>query len=467
MKLRRQLYQPLPIYETLEESYYKNKCASCHSSVIYDKNHLPAFIIERENNFFNRFFDITLVNKDTGAEITDIETGLSPTIVTYTDEEGNLTDQCLFKEIEVDSLPCGYYRLKITDNDKTWYSEIYKIVDIDTAVLSHNKLQWRNDCYLNDIMYPDAPDFYFGTYLEDITKICEPDYEFELTVQKNNLGKERPKFQSMKKTYRLDTGLIPEYLVDAFNFMRIHETIKIFPIGEDASVYDYSVENFNTSNPSWTDNGCETNIEFRFVRDSSIIKTGCCTVDKVACPDTSKIIINLNNAVCFLEDPGTLEVGDSFYVNQSCPPEQYSSNVPCISITEGNMHLNKIWTWNGTCFDFSDPVEYATAIINQNTNETATVYFGGSSYVRVPNISIVSLNAVSINLFVTFIPFGFYAIVSESTDNGASWEFAGEHTKDEIENGITLFGTGSYLYRVEVLNFNCNLGTQIVSYVYP
>ena len=471
MKLRSLLYQPLPIYDTFEETYYKDKCASCHSSLIYDKEHLPSFIIERDSNYLNRFFQISLINQQDGTVIQVLDntyTSYQPTIVTFTDEDNNVKDQVLFNEPPMSTpLPCGYYRLKITDFDKTWYSEVYKIVDIDTSVLSHNKLMWRNECDLNDIMYPEYPEFHFGAYLEDITKICEPEYEFDITLQKNNLGREKPKFQSMKKMYRLDTGFVPEYLVDAFKFMRIHESIKVLPKGEDASTYEYYVEDFNTSNPKWTDNGCETNLEFRFVRDMSVIKTGCCTTEKLPCPDVSQEILYLNSSVCYLEDPNTMVVGDAFFMKDTCDPTT-PSNVSCISMAEGNAQVGKIWIWNGTCFDFTTPAQYITYYPDPITNPTVKkiAWFTGQGYMQVPNISLQAITSNSVDMFVTHIPDNFYAIVEESYDGGVNWEFGGEYTKYQIENGVRLYGSGTYTYRVNVRNFNCDLASEIVEHTF-
>lgn len=470
MKLRSLLYQPLPFYGSFEETYYKNKCASCQNTLIYDKDHLPSFILERDSDYLKRFFQIKLIDIHTGADILTITPSYTPTIVTFIDQDNIVKDQIFFNEPTIDTIPCGLYRLKITDFTNTWYSEVYRVVDIDTTNLSHNKLKWRNDCGLNDIMYSDFPEFYFGAYLEDITKICEPEYEFELTVQKNNLGKEKPKFQSMKKMYRLDTGLIPEYLVDAFNFMRIHNDIRVFPKGENESTYDFGVEEFNTSNPQWDNFGCLTNIEFRFVRDLSVIKTNCCTTDKLTCPDVSQEILYLNSSVCYLEDPNTMVIGDAFYMHTECDPSEVTSNIPCISITEGNAQVGKIWTWNGSCFDFSDPTPYVTYYPNPITQPGVTkiAWFTGTGvgYMLIPEISIVTTAPGVIDLFVTYIPDNFYAIISESYDGGLTWEYGGEYNKTQIESGVYLGGSGTYLYRVVIRNFNCVLATEYIEHTF-
>lgn len=473
MKLRSLLYQPLPIYDTFEETYYKGKCQSCQNVLIYDKNHLPSFIIERDSNYLRRFFQISLVDISTGAVVQILDGGYTtyqPKIVTFTDQDNNVKDQIMFNEPPLDiALPCGYFRLKITDFDNTWYSEVYKIVDIDTTDLSHNKLKWRNDCDLNDIMYPEYPEFYFGAYLEDITKICEPEYEFELTVQKNNLGKEKTKFQSMKKMYRLDTGLIPEYLVDAIKFMRVHNDIRVYPKGEDVSTYDFCVEDFNTSNPNWDDSGCLTNIEMRFTRDLSVIKTNCCTTDKLPCPDVSRKVRGFNSNTGYFEDPDTLEIGEAIYFHTAGDPNEPSNG--CLTIAEANLHLGKLFVWNGTCFDFEEPPFYITACLQPNNPtdpQPITAFYGNASvgYIELPKINIQSITGNQISMSVPFIPDNFYAIVSESYDNGATWEFGGEYTKNQIENGVALYGSGNYLYRVEIKNFNCDLGVAEKSHTF-
>lgn len=470
MSLRRKIYQPLPFYSSFEETYYKNKCQACANSFIYNTENLPSFILERDHNFNFSNFSLELLSYRDGSVVENVVTSYRPVITTFKDEDGNLRDQIMFNNPDVEKLPCGTYKIKVTDfgGGNVWYSELYKIEDINVFDLSHNKIEWRNSCPLNEVLYDSYPDFRFGVYLQDITRICEPDYNFTRDVKRNNLAKEVAVLQTFEKSYKLSTGLIPEFLIDALGIMRMSDEVYIYPKGENVEEYNNCVENIETSRPQWDNLGCSSNIDLNFTRDEMPVKTGCCNSTKLICPDTSFVVNKgINESVCWLEDPGTLEVGDAVHVNSDCDPQSVSSNVPCLSIEDGNNHLNEIWVWNGTCFDFLPLKPYITVINNPNNpqlREECSAYFNGIGYFEIPKITLVDTGGGSGDLFVTFIPDDFYVEVSERiNDTNGPFDFNGIYTKNQIENGVSINGGSGnkWYYKVEVKNFNCNLGTKI------
>lgn len=101
------------------------------------------------------------------------------------------------------------------------------------------KFEYWNTCDLGNIYYQGGQHFIF--YLD--ADVGEPIHEDVEEGQENGDGDFIPTYRRQMKRYRIRTGLVPDYLIDAIQRMKLHDNIELtFKSGEVEQIYNVDVE---------------------------------------------------------------------------------------------------------------------------------------------------------------------------------------------------------------------------------
>ena len=131
------------------------------------------------------------------------------------------------------------------------------------------KFEYWNTCDLGNIYYQGGQHFIF--YLD--ADVGEPIHEEVEEGQENGDGDFIPTYRRQMKRYRIRTGLIPDYLIDAIQRMKLHDTIELtFKSGEIEQIYNVDVE------PEWQFEkyAWQGTVTLTFDIDESITVGACC-----------------------------------------------------------------------------------------------------------------------------------------------------------------------------------------------
>ena len=131
------------------------------------------------------------------------------------------------------------------------------------------KFEYWNTCDLGNIYYQGGQHFIF--YLD--ADVAEPFHEEVEDGQENGDGDFIPTYRRQMKRYRIRTGLIPDYLIDAIQRMKLHDHIELtFKSGEVEQIYNIDVE------PEWQFEkyAWQGTVTLTFDMDESITVGACC-----------------------------------------------------------------------------------------------------------------------------------------------------------------------------------------------
>ena len=131
------------------------------------------------------------------------------------------------------------------------------------------KFEYWNTCDLGNIYYQGGQHFWF--YLDG--DVLEPFHEETEDGQENGEGDFIPTFRRGMKRYRIRTGLVPDYMVDAIQRMKLHDHIELtFKTGEIEQIYNVDVE------MEWQfEKYChQATVVLTFDMDEKIVVGSCC-----------------------------------------------------------------------------------------------------------------------------------------------------------------------------------------------
>jgi hypothetical protein len=221
----------LPIYDRLAKQCYErsNHYVKDQRIVIScPNNYLPN--IQWLDNGSTSVTRIDLI--DVNGNITDITSYFAalPAKVTLTVNSYFVGSGYLSTAI-----PCGLFYLKITTDDITLYSEWFN-AQINT---DWPYFEFYNTCDFGDILYQTG----FTQNLWINSEAMECTFPIEEEGVKNGFGQFVRSFARQTKTYLIKSFEVPDYLVDVFNRMKLHDTILFTnQFGETLEVYNLVVE---------------------------------------------------------------------------------------------------------------------------------------------------------------------------------------------------------------------------------
>lgn len=131
------------------------------------------------------------------------------------------------------------------------------------------KFEYWNECDLGNIYYQGGQKFMF--YLD--ADVGEPLHEDIEEGQENGDGDFIPTYRRQMKRYRIRTGLIPDFLIDAMQRMKLHDNIELtFKTGEVEQIYNVDIE------PEWQFEkyAWQGTVTMTFDMDESITVGACC-----------------------------------------------------------------------------------------------------------------------------------------------------------------------------------------------
>lgn len=177
-------------------------------------------------------------------------------------------------------LPTGVYYLHIiTNNAKDYYSDWFKVdcVYEDSTQLPPTDhtystkfliIDFHNDCDLGDILYHHS--FTQTIWLE--SEPLETSFPMEEEGMKNGEGRFIRTFARQVKKYTARTKLMPDYMVDIFNRLKLHDTVTLIDlVGDTHTVYNLEVEH------EWFgDDKYYAKIDLTFDYNEAVVVSGCC-----------------------------------------------------------------------------------------------------------------------------------------------------------------------------------------------
>lgn len=158
----------------------------------------------------------------------------------------------------------GLYYCEMTDGTNIWYSEVFNFLQ---DVSKYVKIVWynRNDIFETADGHIDYFDGY-QNFMYVASDIGKPDYPFEEEVKERD-GHTFPEKQWSEKVYKFDI-VAPEYLLDAWRIIRMHDYIFI---EQGTKLWD--VEQFLFDH-EWEAQGDLAKVECEFHCDTVMKKIG-------------------------------------------------------------------------------------------------------------------------------------------------------------------------------------------------
>lgn len=151
------------------------------------------------------------------------------------------------------NLPCDEYYLEV----QGYYSEVFTVIGDLTSFL---RCEWKSkggiyQTGFSNLLYLDAT-------------IAEPTYKIDEEGEEDAEGNFVALRTRVEKTLKLDTGLLPEFLVDALAGIALHDT---------RHIGRYLEANTLKVTPTWNKKGCAATVEITFLDGAAAVNDGCGT----------------------------------------------------------------------------------------------------------------------------------------------------------------------------------------------
>jgi hypothetical protein len=268
--LMKTIYTTLPIYDKLAKQVYERvrKIATDGMfPIICPLTELPSFQWLDDGDGAASVSRIDLIGFDgTTEDITAYFTSLplahAITGDTYFVYNGGAL---------VTPLTCGLYYLKITmNNAKIYYSEYFSVQDVyDLTTYSSKYLifAFSNSSDIGNILYHTG--FTQKLWLE--SEDMEMSFPIDEEGAKDGQGRFIRTFARQTKKYLARTVTQPDYIVEIFNRMRLHDTVTLTNlVGDVNTVYNIEVEHEWMSEDKYY-----AKLEITFDYDETFVVAGC------------------------------------------------------------------------------------------------------------------------------------------------------------------------------------------------
>ena len=257
------IYTTLPIYDRIEKQTFERSKRSVPDRIypiICPTDQLPSFQwIDNTATSVSKIETIHL-----SGSVTDITSLLTlPTLVTLTANNyfvyygGALSG----------SLDCGKQYLRITTDAGTYYSDWFDAEDLTDYPYKCLKIDFSNNCDLGNILYQTG--FTQTAWL--LSEPMETSFPIEEEGVKNGEGLFVPTFRKQPKKYIARIANMPDFMLDVFERMRLHDTILLTDlVGDQNEIFNLEVEH------EWTDDKYYALVTLTFDYDETVIISGCC-----------------------------------------------------------------------------------------------------------------------------------------------------------------------------------------------
>ena len=229
------IYTTLPIYDSLaKQAYQRAKRAVTRPPIAIScpEDELPSFQWLDQGDGATSVVRIDLVDEN------GIVTNITSYFATMPTRHALIADAYFVYAGGAlnSSLPCGLGYLKLTTNNAlTYYSEWFKAED----VTDYLKIDFYNTCDFYNILYHSG----FTQTLWFESETMETSYPIEEEGVKNGEGTFVRTFARQTKKYMVRTLKMPDYMVDVFNRMKLHDTVILTDLqGDENDVYNLEVD---------------------------------------------------------------------------------------------------------------------------------------------------------------------------------------------------------------------------------
>ena len=257
------IYTTLPIYDRIEKQTFERSKQSVKDriwSIICPTDELPSF--QWIDNTATTVTKIETI--DLGNNATDITSLLTlPTLEALTSDSYFV----YYGGVIGGTLDCGKQYLRITTDAGTYYSDWFDAEDVTDDNWKCLKIDFSNICDLGNILYQTG--FTQTAWL--LSEPMETSFPIEEEGVKNGEGLFVPTFRRQSKKYIARIANMPDFMVDVFNRMRLHDTVLLTDlVGDQNEVFNLEVEH------EWTDDKYYALITLTFDYDETVIISGCC-----------------------------------------------------------------------------------------------------------------------------------------------------------------------------------------------
>lgn len=434
--------QPTRFYKTLEEqNRFKAQCLTdCIIAPIVPCNFLPYFVIERGDT---EYFDIVRFESKCidGGDVESLSTARFSACtfdgIDYIVHDAEFKDPCI---------NCGLHYFEVEDSDgNIWYSDLFEVKDFEFGDDDYYYVSWKNSKPINKVEYSASNRFYYWFAAD--ANIGVPEYRKQIETVEDGFGKEKRTFELLEKFYLVDTGNIPEFIVDAIEFASMNDDLTLTIPNQETVVID----KLETS-VEWNDDGCYANTTIRFIIESCIIDDGCGDIKDGCIDEIAEDVLQ------------GLDASTQTGVELSLPADGDRYLITTDDFASGNSwaaNVGSVATWNASLndWDFQEQVEgsYFHATI-------PNFYFliTGGIGLRVFVINSASDAGLGIADIVGEIPPNTWCRVLYSSGGGYSaWSTI--FTSAQISAGVqigALLTPATYTFRLDVFNHNCSYPDQ-------
>jgi hypothetical protein len=275
------IYTTLPIYDKVAKQCFERGSqgitAPSPVPVICPLHRLPSFQWLDNGDGAASVTKVELI--DTVGSAIDITAKFTlPTMIYYT---ATLTDGYFTYNGDtlLSNLTEGIYYLKITmDTADIYYSDWIHPTCVfgsdtgnpptSTYSTKYLIINFSNSCSIGNIFYPTS--FTQTIWFESDT--LENSYPLEEKGVENGEGRFIRTFARQMKKYNTKTKAMPDFMVDIFNRLKLHDTIALTDlVGDTNTIFNLEVEH------EWLgDDKYYAKIELTFDYDESVVIGGCC-----------------------------------------------------------------------------------------------------------------------------------------------------------------------------------------------
>lgn len=354
------------------------------------------------------------------------------------------------------SIPEGcYYSIIKDSNGNLYYSEVITVLDFNPNASPYFILEWFNSCDITDVIYHSVAGacgpYKNRLYLPDAV-LTRPEYPFIESGEEDGNQNFHATFQKLRKQTNLISYKLPEYIIDALNGVKLHNTIQYYyPIRQKQVTLDAAVEvDTVDADVTYVVNDCFGNVTLKMTLKEIFVDETCCNNVTTGCKECSRTIPELN---VYDEDEYEYALvfdGSNYTLYQ---------------------YINDAWTIIGSYVAgvWTSDIVNVGDLICDDSLEGGMWEIGESTMQFAPEITAISLISGSTYVYTGNVISGSFAQIEYSFD-GVNWNLGAVVTKAEINAGVIvnlgILGDTCcpFLSRINMIGLGCDYG---VSETFP
>lgn len=166
----------------------------------------------------------------------------------------------------------------MSDGYAYFFSEIIKVKDFIPEASPYIRLEWSNDCDIDDIKYTTILNctYFNRLYIDGV--LTKPEYP--ITEKGKSDGNEdfNPTFQKWNKKRDLQFSKVPEFLIDSLTAIRLHDSITVYEAVRDNQELINEAVNIKSVEHElqWILNDCRATFTLKCLIVDKVVDETCC-----------------------------------------------------------------------------------------------------------------------------------------------------------------------------------------------